>query len=171
MATLSEEYREMNRRLHEKDPHYGAGGHRYAPSIMKFIQAFNAETVLDYGCGKGTLAAVLRANGLDCREYDPAVEGKDAPPEPADFVYCGDVAEHVEPEYVDAFLDDLQRVTKKHLYLVIATRPALKVLDDGRNAHILVRPLEWWYPKLIARFNLSKLSANAGEISFIGAAK
>ena len=122
-VTISEEYRELNRLMHESPIGYGNTGHRYAPQILKQAADCGALTVLDYGCGKGTLAPVLRANGLETFEYDPAVALKDKSPEPADLVFCGDVAEHVEPEFLDAFLDDLQRVTRKRLLLVIATRP------------------------------------------------
>ena len=31
--TISEEYRELNRKLHEDKPGYGANGHRYAPLV------------------------------------------------------------------------------------------------------------------------------------------
>jgi hypothetical protein len=171
MTTISPEYIELNRKLHETNPQYGANGHRYAPMMLEQARECGALTVLDYGCGKGTLAPILRANGLETFEYDPAITGKDARPGVADLVYCGDVAEHIEPEYLDAFLDDLKRVTGKRLVLIIATRPAVKTLADGRNAHLIVQPLEWWLPKLTDRFALARLQATRGEIVFIGDAK
>ena len=169
--TISEEYRELNRKMHEGPLGYGISGHHHAPLILRQAADCGALTVLDYGCGKGTLAPILRANGLETFEYDPAVRFKDTPPEPADLVFCGDVAEHVEPEFLDAFLDDLQRVTRKRLILHIATRPAKKTLADGRNAHLIVQPVEWWLPKLTARFTLSSLKANWGEVYFVGDAR
>lgn len=171
MQTISEEYRELNRQLHADRPDYGSNGHRFAPQLLQLARSSGATTMLDYGCGKGTLAPVLRANGLECAEYDPAIEGKDTPPEPAQIVYCGDVAEHVEPEYIDAFLDDLLRVTAGALVLTVATRPAAKTLADGRNAHISNYPLEWWLPKLTSRFAMSQLIAASGEFTFVGEPK
>jgi 2-polyprenyl-3-methyl-5-hydroxy-6-metoxy-1,4-benzoquinol methylase len=165
---ISPGYVELNRKLHEANPNYGSNGHRSAPMILQHAMLCGATTALDYGCGKGTLAPVLRANGLETDEYDPAVPGKDNVPRPADIVYCGDVAEHVEPEYLTAFLDDLKRVTKKRLVIVVATRPAMKSLEDGRNAHLIVEPLEWWLPKLRDRFDLVFLQSSAGEFTFIG---
>lgn len=171
MTIISEEYRELNRQLHADRPDYGSNGHRFAPQLLQLARSSGITTVLDFGCGKGTLAPVLRANGLECNEYDPAIEGKDAAPEPAQLVYCGDVAEHVEPEYIDAFLDELRRVTVNALVLTVATRPAAKTLADGRNAHISNHPLEWWLPKLIARFEMTQLIADPGEFTFVGVKK
>lgn len=168
---ISPEYIRLNRELHESNPNYGANGHRSAPLILQFANQFAVKTALDYGCGKGTLAPILRANGLETDEYDPAVPGKDYVPRPADIVYCGDVAEHIEPEYLDAFLDDLKRVTKKALIIVVATRPAVKSLPDGRNAHLIQQPMDWWLPKLNDRFKLVHLYANPREFTFIGGVK
>jgi hypothetical protein len=32
--------------------------------------------------------------------------------------------------------------------------PALKTLPDGRNAHLIQEPVEWWLPKIMQRFDL-----------------
>jgi hypothetical protein len=168
MQTISEEYRELNRKMHESRASYGVSGHYHAPLLLRGAREYGVGAVLDYGCGKGTLAPVLRTNGLECFEYDPAIPGKDTPPAPADMVYSGDVAEHVEPEYLDAYLDDLRRLTKKVVVLLIATRPAKKTLADGRNAHLIQEPLEWWLPKLAARFQMTQLLADPEGFSFVG---
>lgn len=168
---ISPEYLKLNKDLHETNAGYGANGHRSAPLVLMQAQDCGATTALDYGSGKGTLAPVLRANGLDTEEYDPAIPGKDHAPWPADLVYCGDVAEHIEPEFLDAFLDDLKRVTLRRLVIVVATRPAVKVLADGRNAHLIQEPLEWWMPKLRERFTLVHLYATPREFTFIGDAR
>lgn len=167
--SISPGYLKLNIELHETNANYGANGHRSAPLILMQAQDCGALTVLDYGCGKGTLAPVLRANGLETFEYDPAVAGKDHVPGPADLVYCGDVAEHIEPEYLNAFLEDLQRVTDRRLVIVVATRPAVKTLADGRNAHLIQEGVEWWLPKLRERFDLIHLYVTPREFTFIGA--
>ncbi|MDG2242647.1 MAG: hypothetical protein P8L66_04035 [Rhodospirillaceae bacterium] len=61
----------------------------------------DAESVRDYGCGKGALRpAVLAALApdLDVTEYDQAMLGKDSEPSPAHLVVCIDVMEHIEPD-------------------------------------------------------------------------
>ena len=105
--------------------------------------------------------------GLEVREYDPAIFGKDDPPEPADMVYCGDVLEHVEPECVDAVLDDLARVTGKIGLVQLSTQPALKILPDGRNTHLTIHPAEWWMTKLRQRFRLAEFHGTEGDAYFI----
>ncbi len=51
-------------------------------------------------------------------------------------------------------LDDLQRVTSGHGVFTVHTGPAVKVLADGRNAHLIQQPPDWWLPKFMSRFDL-----------------
>jgi FkbM family methyltransferase len=121
---------------------------------------------LDYGCGKQTLAAALP--DLRVIGYDPAVPGLDAPPQPADLVVCTDVLEHVEPELIDNVLDDLCRVAKKAAFVTVATRPAVKTLADGRNAHLTVQPLAWWRASFESRFDIVEVRELEGfEFSLV----
>lgn len=106
-------------------------------------------TVLDYGCGKGTLAKTLP---FPIWEYDPAIKNKDWPPRPSELVVCADVLEHIEPECLDAVLDDLASLTLDVAYFVIHTKPAGKDLPDGRNAHLIQEGKDWWERKLFGRF-------------------
>lgn len=163
---ISDEYKRMNAEMHKTIPSYGANGHRHAGIVRQQAQDVGAREVLDYGCGKGTLAETLP--DLVVVEYDPAIPGKDSAPPPAQVVYCGDVAEHVEPEFLDEFLDDLLRVTERRIILVVATRAAVKTLPDGRNAHLIQKPVEWWLPKIKSRFRMKSCKASGGEFMFIG---
>ena len=173
---ITPEYRQLNRGLHRRRPDYGTSGHRWARTALSLALAYKARDILDYGCGKQTLAEALKdtdygataraRTGKDLRGYDPALEGLDASPDPADIVVCGDVLEHVEPECLDAVLDDLRRVTRKAALLVVATRPAEKTLEDGRNAHLTVEPAEWWLPRITRRFTLVRYE-RMGEGEFV----
>jgi hypothetical protein len=69
-------------------------------------------------------------------------------------VVCTDVLEHVEPEYLDSVLDELQRVTRNVGFFVVHTGAAMNHLPDGRNAHLIQQPPEWWLPKIIQRWKL-----------------
>lgn len=155
---ISEAYRDLNRRLHETRDDYGVSSQKWIGNVHKLAEWARARSILDYGCGKGSLRAAL---GDIVQEYDPAVPGKDARPEPADLVVCTDVLEHVEPECLDAVLDDLKRVTLRVALLTVATVPARKELADGRNAHLIVQPPRWWIPKFFDRFDLVQFE-NAG---------
>jgi hypothetical protein len=117
--------------------------------------------VLDYGCGKQTLARALP--GIAVRGYDPAFTELSATPTPADLVVCGDVLEHVEPAHLDAVLDDLMRCTKRMALLVVATRPARKTLPDGRNAHLSRMPANRWMELILARFDVKFMADHLPE--------
>jgi hypothetical protein len=65
-----------------------------------------------------------------------------------------DVLEHIEPECLDDVLDDMKRCTLKGVFLSVSLVTAGKTLPDGRNAHLIVEPIEWWLPKLMARWDL-----------------
>ncbi len=174
---ITEEYRRLNAELHERRPDYGVSGHKWARAVHSLAAQYGARDILDYGCGKETLARAMETSdyGAKCSArtgkrivgYDPAIPGLDAPPEPADLVVCGDVLEHVEPECLDAVLDDLARLTKKVAFLVVATRLAKKTLADGRNAHLIVRPPQWWMPKIMARFHVKQYEWNGGEFAAV----
>ncbi len=164
MPLISEEYREQNRRLHNSDLAYGTSGTSSAKFVVELANETRITDILDYGCGKGTLNDCMN---VDIKEYDPCIEGKDTPPEPADLVVCTDVLEHIEPECLDDVLDDLKRLAKRAVLLVVATRPALKTLADGRNAHLIVEPPEFWLPKLMSRWDLSEFVMMNGEFKAI----
>lgn len=121
-------------------------------------------TVLDFGCGKGSLKARL---GEFVAEYDPAIPGKDSEPEPADLVVCTDVFEHVEPDYLEAFISRLASLSRKAAFVVIATRPAAKSLPDGRNAHLIVKGDGWWRRKLQKWFVVVSERIDPAGVSFL----
>ena len=162
---ISESYREQNVQLHKLRTDFGSNGHRYAAQIRELANAMGTKEILDYGAGKRTLEDALV--GFDVHSYDPAFPDIAGLPEPADLVVCGDVLEHIEPEYLDAVLDDLQRVTKKCLFATIATRPAKKTLPDGRNTHLIQQDMTWWLPKIWSRFTLGSLHNLGGELLVI----
>lgn len=152
---ISEEYIRMNARLHQANESYGTSGRNYADDVLKVHSIVQAVSILDYGSGKGTLKASL-PQGLDVREYDPAIPLIAMHPEPADLVVCTDVLEHIEPDYLAEVLEDIHSLAVKGVYLTVATRPAKKFLEDGRNAHLIVEPATWWISKINACFNDSK---------------
>jgi hypothetical protein len=153
---ISEEYRAMQRKLHE-EPGYGVASLDYAPLLARVIQATGATELLDYGAGKGRLGEALRQHvkgPLRVHYYDPAIPAWSAPPAPCELVACIDVLEHIEPHLLDNVLADLQRVTLRQGFFTAHTQPAAKVLPDGRNAHLIQQPARWWLPKLMERFEL-----------------
>ena len=165
MSLITDGYLAMQREFHVKRDDYGIVGQNYVTQVRDLCRRFGTYDVLDYGCGKRTLE---RALGFEIQNYDPAIPGLDAPPIPADILVCTDVLEHIEPECLDAVLADLNRVTKRCIFVAVSTVAAIKTLDDGRNAHLLQQPLEWWQPKLEQYFRMSRVWGYPTGFVFIG---
>ena len=151
---ISPEYVEQNRQLHAENDEYGAHGSRWIKPVVALCATVRSKNVLDYGCGKGALVKALREADFDAYGYDPCVEEFSARPSPAAIVVCTDVLEHIEPEHVDAVLDDIQSLTLHAAYFIVSTRPALKILSDGRNAHLSLHHSNEWLVRLMKRFKL-----------------
>jgi hypothetical protein len=158
---ISDEYKELNARLHRENLTYGVGGGRHAETILKLAQSIKSQSILDYGCGKGYLS---KAIPFPIWEYDPAIPGKDEAPRPADIVVCTDVLEHIEPDMLKFVLDDLRRCTKQVGYFVIHTGPARKTLPDGRNTHLIQQDHNWWHAKLSKFFTVGKIVKAGPEL-------
>lgn len=163
---ISEAYRKQNELLHDTSPDYGSGsGLKYEKFVREVMRNTGSVTVLDYGCGKGTLGMALG----DCvTNYDPAIEEWANDPSPADLVVCTDVLEHVEPEYLPAVLDHLRALAKKVVFIVVACRPANRHLPDGRNAHLIVEPPEWWEAHIRGRFNVFASHVGPDSLMVLG---
>ena len=162
---ITPEYAALNAELHERIQTYGTSGHKWAGTVKGLMRRTHATTVLDYGCGKGMLKAALPR--VKVREYDPGIPGKDGAPNPADIVVCGDVMEHVEPEFTDTVLVHVCGLAERAVLFVISTREGGKRLADGRPAHVNVKPADWWWQKLQALGNFKPLPAADGEIAAV----
>lgn len=166
---ISEEYKEQVQTLHREAPRWGTSGRDFAQIVVEIVRNSHPETILDYGCGKQTLARALPE--MRIIGYDPGMPGLQDTPRPADLVTCMDVLEHIEPVYLDDVLDDLQRVTKRVVFLVVGTAPAFQILPDGRNAHLIIEPFQWWLPKLMERFDVVSMTVYEGQFHALMKAK
>ena len=83
---------------------------------------------------------------LEVTNYDPVTYP--SPPDPHELVLCIDVMEHVEEGSVGAVLSHIRSLMRRAAYFVISCQPAIKVLADGRNAHITIKSPDWWTAKL-----------------------
>jgi methyltransferase family protein len=155
METISPGYKALNAALHAENPNYGAHGHKMGAHVLPLIRKFGIKTVVDYGCGKGGLKEWLRRySPAEVTNYDPCIQEFSARPAPADLVVCTDVMEHVEPTYTDCVLADIQKLAVKAVFFNISIREALKVLPDGRNAHINLKPAEGWFDAVRDYFDI-----------------
>lgn len=150
MALITESYRAEQAHLHEQ-PAYGSRGFNWGFLVAGIGRIELCNSVLDYGCGKGTLVRTLSDARIKVEGYDPAMPRFASRPAPADLVACLDVLEHIEPDCLDAVLDDLAALTRKILFVAISTSKTKRVLRDGRNAHLIVEGAGFWRPRLEAR--------------------
>jgi hypothetical protein len=168
---ITPSYAELNRKLHESRADYGAGSEKWVPVAAKLAEGNNLGSILDYGAGKGDLERCLRqhwAGAPVCEvfSYDPAVPGMEFK-RPCDLVMCTDVLEHVEPECVEAVLDDLRDMTLGMAFVTVSTMPAEKVLEDGRNAHLSLHDARWWTEKLWDRFEIVRFERVGADVRYV----
>jgi hypothetical protein len=161
---ISDHYRRQQQHLHQTHDEYGMASVQFAGEVSRIIDELHIKTLLDYGAGKGRLAKHLKVqNDLRVIHYDPAIPDFAQRPQAQEMLCCIDVLEHIEPDYLNSVLDDLLRLTTRIAFVTIHTGPAKKNLSDGRNAHLIQQPLDWWLPKIMARFELFQLNRfNAG---------
>lgn len=153
---VSKEYKELLQSEHKRAL-WGNTAASLIREIEKFLLSHNAEEVLDYGCGSSSFKNSLSLKNIEVYEYDPGIPGKDKEPDPRNHTICIDVLEHIEPDAIDAVIEDLARVTKKTGYFTIAMYPAQRILSDGRNAHLIIKEASWWIEKLCKYFNIVTL--------------
>lgn len=140
---ISEDYKSDQYKKHITDPEYGGESVEYAHQISLIANQIQAQEILDYGAGKGELPNNLE---LDHRVavhlYDPAIPKISELPAPREMVVCVDVLNYVEKVFIEDVLDDLKRVTK-HLIFIVITE------DD--------RKMEYWLPKIMDRFHVQSV--------------
>jgi hypothetical protein len=128
--------------------------------IKRLIESTGARTILDYGAGKGMQYRPRKivvdgrhvADGIaeywdvdEVRLFDPGYTPHSAlPQERFDGVVCTDVLEHCPAEDLPWILDEIFGYAKLFVYLNVACFPARKHLPSGENAHVTVRPPQWW---------------------------
>ena len=159
---ISDEQRKLNQKLHQADGQFGNrdDGSGVARNLSVALERLHdigvCNSFIDYGTGKGLLVEKLRSEvggKIKIDGYDPAVKKwEKRPDENYDIVCCLDVLEHIEMDTIDQVLKEILSLTKNFCYLVIDLQPAIKVLDDGRNAHILLAPSDWWVTKVAQLF-------------------
>lgn len=145
---ISNEYKKLLQQKHDAKS-WGGKGASWISKILPLLNDLPAGpmTLLDFGCGRGTLKRDIEPlhPDLTVYEYDPGVRGKDVLHQyPVDFVVCTDVLEHVELEYLATTLRTLDWMAIHGVFFNIDTAESRSFLPDGRNTHILIKPSYWW---------------------------
>jgi 2-polyprenyl-3-methyl-5-hydroxy-6-metoxy-1,4-benzoquinol methylase len=139
---ITEAYRKELQKIHRKDADWGSGPRGNIIKICHFIYYNDVKRILDYGCGKGELLGWFLP--IQVANYDPAITQWAADPTPQDYLLCTDVLEHVEPECIKDVIEHLVSKFNKKAFLGISLVESRKLLSDGRNSHLLIKPIEWW---------------------------
>lgn len=147
LKTSTDAYREQLNEMHRRDHWNGGTLLKYLDRIEALITENGFKSMLDYGCGKAR--AHPEGWAERCDKFDPGYPPFNIKPVGRyDLVICTDALEHVEEEFVDNVLQEIFNYATKHVFLGISTAPAKKMLPDGRNAHITIKPRDWWMQKI-----------------------
>jgi len=134
--------------------------------IKRLVAKTGATSILDYGSGKaqlydardmkladGTvLSSVADFWDVDyVRCYDPAYAPFSEPPQQRfGGVVCTDVLEHCPEEDIGWIVAELFGYTERFVFATVACYPAIKHLPNGENAHVTIRPADWWQAQFAA---------------------
>jgi 2-polyprenyl-3-methyl-5-hydroxy-6-metoxy-1,4-benzoquinol methylase len=133
--------------MHNEGKFPGHSLNKYTDDIKKFYRLIGGGSILDYGCGKAVGWNRMKRE-LDyplLTLYDPAFKPyENKPTTQFDMVICTDVMEHIPEEDVMDVLKDIFSFARKGVFLGVSTKLANKLLPDGRNAHLTVKPASWW---------------------------
>ena len=158
---------QASKELHESSSDYGASKEYFNPYSMKALLTIDyaiaraqkiesIESFLDHGTGQGGLIEFIKSSTeakVLAQGYDPCVEKySEKPNRSFDIVTSIDVLEHIDRSSINELLSDIKSLTRKFFFFCIDLYPASKRLLDGRNAHILLAPPDWWAQQIKFHF-------------------
>lgn len=170
MTLLSSEYKQTLIDTHKATKKAWGGGHSIdkLPKYEQEMSKLGVKTILDYGCANGRFKVFMTKHKkhFTVSEYDPGIIGKDASPEPADYIVCCDVMEHVEEDYLDSVMKHLKSLMLKGGFFNISTKEAITILSDGTNAHKIVKDGNWWVAIFKKYFDVYDIEINKIDTNF-----
>lgn len=152
---INVEYQQQLSQLHAGGK-FDNGYQRYS-LVEAFLTQYQPSSLLDFGCGQGGLIRAIQEHHptIQCDGYDP---GNDRfcnlSDGSYDAVISTDAIEHIEPDHLHQTLKVIDSKMQRCGFFRIACYPAKKTLPDGRNAHLIVQPPEWWRQTLLETMNI-----------------
>lgn len=155
---------EKARGIPPEEKYKGISLPRHAGTIKELIDRHQAQTLLDYGSGKGkqyeeyavktsdgeqfpSIPAFWGVDSVTC--YDPAVpQFSYLPSGQFDGVISTDVLEHIPEDDVDWIVAEMLDYARSFLFMNIASFAAKAHLPNGENAHCTIKSPEWWRERL-----------------------
>lgn len=134
----------MYRTLHAAGAFPGVMWRHHRAALAEFLTA-DAFPVLDFGCGpRGGLAEEYGDRAIPYDPHVPRYAGDPWDRSPGGL--CSfDVLEHLTLGQLCAFGEQVYRTRSiRRVFLAVSVREARRLLPDGTNAHLTVRPLVWW---------------------------
>lgn len=172
---LEAKEKDKYRRIWEKDEYrINSPGALSVAEFMTNVPWQQGDTVVDFGCGTGRAARIMRHMGLKVWALDFCPTAIETPPltaplefieanlwdlpqrERFDWIFSADVLEHLPEEKVQAALDGMARWTRKGGYLQIACFEDGCGNMIGEKLHLTVHPSNWWYPEVADRWEIRK---------------
>jgi hypothetical protein len=164
---VSDDYMTLLKSEH-KTQHWGTSAGAMIDTLHNWLLSNDAKEVLDYGCGSSSFKNNIPKDApYKVYEYDPGIEGKEGVQTPKDFLICIDVLEHVEPNLIDNVIKQIADSIKIQGYLTIAMYPAMRILQDGRNAHLIIEDMPWWVNKLSQYLSILSITKTNQQLDVI----
>ena len=154
---ITPEYKKALLYIHATSQFGDTAGNYAGNSVVNLLTEHpEIETILDYGCGEGTLKNFVEDKGIhkDWTLYDPGVaDCQNEPKDKFDLVITTDVLEHVEEPMLNSVIDHLQSLTGKFLYNEIACYFCKDKFRTGpytgQDIHINLKAPDMWERRLM----------------------
>ena len=167
MKLYSDSYIEMLEPM-VSDHGMGNTGPKYKNQILEVYKEYACTNMLDYGAGWGSLKDSLQPSTIPILEYEATRKDTLENRIKSDLLVCVDVLEHIELPYLENVFNDLKALTGIVSFITISTRASSKLLPDGRNAHLIIKPRKFWLKNYNKYFNTYKMTENVDTIILIG---
>jgi len=150
---------------------WGLMGVRYTKIIDNFCKEHKLKKIVDYGSGQGLTTKKLLELGYDVIEYEPGIKEKrenfkiiNSKNFQSDLLICTDVLEHVEYKFLLNTFKHFTELNIQYYFFSISLRKAIHILNDGRNAHLIVKSRNWWIKVVNYFFIINKISMKLNNV-------
>ena len=154
---ITQEYKKVLLDIHAGSS-WGTTAGKYAgDTVLKLLQDNpEIQTILDYGCGEGSLKKWIEGKGITDKDwalYDPGMSRyREIPTGKFDLVITTDVLEHVEEIELNSVLKHLRELTGRFLYNEIACYFCGVRFGNGpytgQDLHINMKAPDMWHKRL-----------------------
>lgn len=130
-----------------EDPNYKMGKRRMQWMKRDIDSLDEGVLLLDIGSGRGETVEYAQSQGIEAHgldiveELNPTYTSFNQIPIRYDVVTCYDVLEHIPPQELMRFLDNVFDRGAKRYFLTVSANKAEK---DGMTLHLSIHPPGWW---------------------------